>query len=315
MVLKEIDFPKNIKDFRTSFSSEDSCIHYLIKSHWPEGFSCSRCHAREYWCRHSRKLLVCQSCRKEISPISGTVMHRSHIPIQEWFWAAYLVATITPGISALQLQRQLGLGSYKTAWFMLHRLRRGMVDDRRAALSGTIEADETIIGGPVKNKRGRGVTVGRSKSLVVGAVEVIAYVDKQGNQREKAGRIRLEVIDHADEKTIGSFLKNNVAHGSTVRSDGWRGYSKTALGSYVHDQRVVSSKLAHQVAPHIHRVFSNLKTWLQGTHHGVEPKYLSAYLDEFVFRFNRRKNPQSAFKALLGIASHKSPVTLHQLKA
>lgn len=220
MAQKEIDFPKNIKDFRTSFSSEDSCIHYLIKSHWPEGFSCIRCHAREYWYRRNRKLLVCQSCRKEISPISGTVMHRSHIPIQEWFWAAYLVATITPGINALQLQRQLGLGSYKTAWFMLHRLRRGMVDDRRTALSGTIKADETIIGGPVKNKRGRGVTVGTSKSLVVGAVEVIAYVDKQGNQREKAGRLRLEVIDHADEKTIGSFLRNNIAYGSTVRSDG-----------------------------------------------------------------------------------------------
>jgi transposase-like protein len=191
-----------------------------------------------------------------------------------------------------------------------------MVDDKRTILSGTVEADETIIGGPVKNKRGRGVTVGANKSLVLGAVEIITYLDKKGNQKEKAGRVRLAVIDHADEKTIGSFLRGNVTVGSAVRSDGWRGYSKTALGGYIHDQRVVSTpKLAHQVAPHIHRVFSNLKTWLQGTHHGVEPKYLSTYLDEFVFRFNRRKNPQSAFKGLLGIASHKSPITLRQLKA
>lgn len=309
-------FPKNIKEFRKSFSSEDLCIGYLIQSHWPDGFICTRCDATEYWYRHGRKLLVCQSCRKEISPISGTVMHRSHIPIQEWFWAAYLVATITPGISALQLQRQLGLGSYRTAWFMLHRLRKGMVNDNRIPLSGTVEADETIIGGPVKNKRGRGVTAETNKSLVVGAVEVITYVDKKESQKEKAGRLRLAVIDHADEKTIGSFLRENVKSGSTVQSDGWRGYSKAALGGFTHEQRIVSSpQHAHQVAPHIHRVFSNLKTWLQGTHHGVEPKYLSAYLDEFVFRFNRRKTPLAAFKALLGIASHKNPITLRQLKA
>lgn len=250
--------------------------------------------------------------------MAGTIMHRSHIPIQEWFWGAYLVTTITPGISALQLQRQLGLGSYRTAWFMLHRLRRGMVNDNRTPLLGTIEADETIIGGPVKNKRGRGVIMEATKSLVVGAVEVFTHVDKEGSQKEKAGRLRLAVIDHADEKTIGLFLRENVKSGSIIRSDGWRGYSKAALAGYTHDQRVVSSstsKHAHQVAPHIHRVFSHLKTWLQGTHHGVEPKYLSAYLDEFVFRFNRRKTPQAAFKTLLGIAYHKKPVTLSHLKS
>jgi hypothetical protein len=203
-------------------------------------------------------------------------MHKSHIPIQEWFWAAYLVATITPGMSALQLQRQLGLGSYKTAWFMLHRLRRGMVNDTRIPLAGTIEADETIIGGPAKNKRGRGVTSEANKSLVVGAVEIITYVDKKGNQIEKAGRLRLAVIEHADEKTIGSFLRENIKLGSIIRSDGWRGYSKAALDGYIHDQRVVSSSnlRAHQIAPHIHRVFSNLKTWLQGTHHPKKSSWI-----------------------------------------
>lgn len=116
---------------------------------------------------------------------------------------------------------------------MLHRLRRGMVNDNRTPLSGTIEADETIIGGPAKNKRGRGVATEANKSLVVGAVEVVTYVDKKGNQKkEKAGRLRLAVIDHADEKTIGLFLRENVKPGSTIRSDGWRGYSKAALSGY-----------------------------------------------------------------------------------
>lgn len=309
-------YPKTVGDFRRQFASEDACIQYLIESRWTDGFSCPRCEHDTYWYLTKRKLLVCRSCRKETSPIAGTLMHGSHVPIQEWFWAAYLVTTLTPGISALQLQRQLGLGSYRTAWFMLNRLRKGMVSDSRSRLSGIVEADETIIGGPIKNKRGRGVTHGTHKSLVVGAVGVIPYVDKKGVAREKAGRLRLAVIQNADEEAIGGFLNKNVEPGSEIRSDGWRGYSKTALKGYHHDKRIVGSpERAHLVAPHIHRAFSNLKTWLTGTHHGVEPKYLTRYLDEYVFRFNRRQTPMAAFQTLLGIASSIKPMSLAQLRA
>lgn len=241
-------------------------------------------------------------------------MHRSHLPIQEWFWAAYLVATLTPGISALQLQRQLGLGCYQTAWFMLSRLRKGMVNATRTPLSGMVEADETIIGGPVKGKKGRGVTHGGHASLVVGAVEVQSYVDSAGELKERAGRLRLALIQHADEETIRDFLNRNVTRGSVIKTDGWRGYSKTALAGFTHDPKIQGSpKNAPQLAPHIHRVFSNLKTWLNGTHHGVEPKYLPGYLDEFVFRFNRRKTPMAAFQTLLGIASNNPPSSLNQI--
>jgi transposase-like protein len=309
-------YPKTVGDFRRQFASEEACVQYLIESRWTGGFSCPRCEHDAYWYLTKRKLLVCRSCRKETSPIAGTLMHGSHVPIQEWFWAAYLVTTLTPGISALQLQRQLGLGSYRTAWFMLNRLRKGMVSDSRSRLSGIVEADETIIGGPIKNKRGRGVTHGTHKSLVVGAVEVIPYVDKKGIAREKAGRLRLAVIQNADEETIGGFLNKNVEPGSEIRSDGWRGYSKTALEGYHHDKRIVGSpEKAHLVAPHIHRAFSNLKTWLTGTHHGVEPKYLTRYLDEYVFRFNRRQTPMAAFQTLLGIASSIKPMSLVQLRS
>jgi hypothetical protein len=309
-------YPKTVREFRRQFASEESCIQYLIQSRWSDGFSCPGCQNDAYWYLAKRKLLVCRSCRKETSPIAGTLLHRSHVPIQEWFWAAYLVTTLTPGISALQLQRQLGLGSYRTAWFMLNRLRKGMVSDSRSRLSGIVEADETIIGGPIKNNRGRGVTHGTYKSLVVGAVEVIPYVDKKGAAREKAGRLRLAVIQNSGEETIGSFLNKNVEPGSEIRSDGWRGYSKTAMKGYDHDKRIVGNpERAHLVAPHIHRVFSNLKTWLTGTHHGVEPKYLTRYLDEYVFRFNRRQTPMAAFQTLLGIASNKKPMSLVQLRS
>ena len=248
--------------------------------------------------------------------MAGTLMHRSHVPIQEWFWAAYLVATLTPGISALQLQRQLGLGSYRTAWFLLGRLRRGMVNDARTKLSALVEADETIVGGPAKTMKGRGVIHAEHTSLVVGAVEVQVYQDKRGGLRERAGRVRLDRVSSANADNIRGFLVQHVEPAATIRTDGWRGYSKTAMQGFGHEPRVVTPEhKAHQLAPHLHRVFSNLKTWLNGTYHGVDPKYLPHYLQEFVFRFNRRRTPMAAFQTLLGITTSKPHITLKSSKS
>ena len=154
-------------------------------------------------------------------------MHGTHIPIREWFWAAYLVSTLTPGISAKQLQRQIGC-RYQTAWFLLHRLRRAMVNEARLKLRGFVEADETIVGGPVSGKRGRAVTDLNTKTLVFGAVEVISYTEKDGTCAQKAGRIRLATAPNANEESIEQFLVQNVEKGSHIRTDGWRGYSKSA---------------------------------------------------------------------------------------
>ena len=176
-------------------------------------------------------------------------MHRSHIPIQAWFWAAYLVATHTPGISAVQIQRQLGSSSNTTAWHMLHRLRKGMVNEHRSRLSGLIEADESIIGGPAKGKRGRGVTAAKHKTLVIGAVEILTYEDKKGKCCERARRLRLSTLDDAGEVRIRHFLTQNIEVGSTLRTDGWRGYSDDALVRYKHRVRVVRTpERAHRVA-------------------------------------------------------------------
>lgn len=166
-------------------------------------------------------------------------MHRSHIPVQEWFWAAYLVTTHTPGISAVQLARQLGLSSATTAWHMLHRLRKGMVNDNRSHLSGLIEADESIIGGTAKGKPGRGSTAAKHKSLLIGAVEVLPYEGKKGKRCERAGRLRLSILKNAGEHSIREFLTDNIQARSTLRTDGWRGYTNAALVGYTHRVRLV----------------------------------------------------------------------------
>lgn len=309
------EYPKDMREFRRKFASDEACREYLVQSRWPDGFVCPQCSAKSAWLNKRRYLFECQGCGRQTSPTAGTVMHRSHLPIQEWFWAAYLVATHTPGISALQLQRQLGIASYDTAWHLLHRLRKAMVNDHRTPLTGLVEADETHVGGPAKGKSGRGVAAAKNKTLVVGAVEVLTYTDDGGKRRERAGRLRLQVIKDAAETSIGAFIQGNVEPGSRIRTDGWRGYSDTALTGYKHTVRIVGAPTrAHKQAPHIHRVFANLKTWLAGTHHGVEPKYLQPYLDEHVFRFNRRNTPMAAFQTLLGISCQKTPLELRKLK-
>jgi transposase-like protein len=190
-----------------------------------------------------------------------------------------------------------------------------MVHDARSQLAGLIEADETFLGGPAKGKKGREVAKAEHKSLVVGAVEVLVYQDKQGKRRERAGRLRLPLIPDATEESLGTFLTQQVKTKSRIRTDGWKGYSDAALENYIHHVRIVGSpQRAHKRFPHIHKVFGNLKTWLNGTHHGVDPKYLPSYLDECVFRFNRRQSPMAAFQTRLGISLQKKPLTLKNLR-
>ncbi len=189
-----------------------------------------------------------------------------------------------------------------------------MVAPNRELLRGTVEADETHIGGPAKGKRGRGVAKAENKALIAGAVEIISYKTKTGIEKERAGRLRLEVLSSADQNDIKQFLNRNVALKTLIKTDGWLGYSRSALAGYAHDRTVQSrSGTANRYAPHIHQAFGNLKAWLLGTHHGVVPKYAQSYLDEFVFRFNRRDHPMAAFNTLLGIASSSEPLTLRNL--
>jgi hypothetical protein len=165
------DFPRSLAEFRENFATEEACRKYLVACRWPDGFRCTRCGHGAAYAVEARNLLQCRSCRYQVSVTAGTVMHRSRTPLRDGFWAAYLVTTHTPGFSALQLQRQLGLARYETSWTLLHKLRRAMVRPNRDKMAGTVEVDETYIGG-VEAGRGGGRRTESTKATVVAAVEV-----------------------------------------------------------------------------------------------------------------------------------------------
>jgi len=293
------DFPKTIFEFQKWFPDEESCMRFLIQSRWPEGFVCPHCGYNEAYWKEKRNLLQCKKCGYQVSPTAGTVMHRSRMPLDKWFQAAYQVTTSTPGKSALQFQRQVGLQRYETAFTMLHKLRAAMVRTDRDRLTGLIEADETYIGGEREGKPGRGA---EGKVIVAGVVEV-----RNTGKGTAANRIRLMVIPDVTQRTLNEFIRHNVVTGSTIRTDDWVGYNRLSENGYQH---IVSP----DELIHIHRVFSNLKTWLLGTHHGaVRKQHLQAYLNEYTFRFNRRNTPMAAFQTVLGLAKERMGPTYHGL--
>lgn len=244
-----------------------------------------------------------------MSVTAGTVLHKTRTPIHQWFWAAYLTSTGTPGISALQLQRQLGLKRYETAWMMLHKLRRAMVAPERTLLHGEVEVDEAYVGGRDSNRRGGRDAFG-TNSIVLVVVEV---------RGSRSGRVRMEVSGDLSADSLCGFIQANVAPGSTVRTDAWQGYKRLAHLGYEHlptsqrAARLQGLELGDPL-PFAHRAISNLKTWLKGTYRGVSETQLQVYLDEYVFRFNRRRTPMAAFQTLLGIGSHLPPTTYEEIK-
>ena len=289
------DFPRSLAEFEHRFPDEAACAEWLLGRRWAHGFACPECGHGGYW-RLGRKVLTlqCKACRRETSVTAGTVMHRSHLPLKVWFTAAWLVATHRNGMSARQLWLQLGLGSYKSAWLLLRKLRAAMVDPDRSPLSGLVEVDETSLpfrtkDDPVEPRPGR--SHDGKLLLVAGAVEI---------EGRGPGRTRLAVIGDYSAASLGGFVAGHVADGSTVVSDGWPGYKR--LKDVKHDPRIVGDAPAHLVLPWVHRVFANAKRWAMGVYHGLRAAHLQAYLDEFVFRFNRRRTPQAAFARLLGLA-------------
>ena len=265
---------------------------------WPDGFRCPTCGDAHSYLLAARDLLQCRTCRRQTSVTAGTVLDRTRLPLPLWFAAAYLVTTHTPGFSALQLQRQLGLGRYETAWTMLQKLRRAMVRPERDRLSGTVELDETYVGGVEEGRRGGRQRLTRS-SILAGAVEVRGH---------GSGRIRLAVVANLSAATLARFAEETIAPGSIVLTDGWHSYRALRRTS-APANRDRRPEERGQAAAWVHRAFANLKTWLLGTHHGVGAKHLPHYVDEFVVRFNRRRTPMAAFQSLLGLTTQHAPTT------
>ncbi len=297
-------YPLSILEFQERFASEEACREYLFVSRWPEGFACPACGSARAGEMHRRRLLwQCKDCGQQTSATAGTVMHGTHTPLRTWFWAAYLVATHHPGISAKQLQRQLGLSRYETAWLILQKLRRAMVAPERRLLRGEIEIDEFWLGGYEEGLRG---SRQRGKKALVGvAIEV---------RGAGSGRLRLQMLADSSGPTLRDFAVATTAAGAIVHTDGLQSYRALAKHGYDHRARPQSrAARGEQLLPRAHRAISNLKAWMHGTHRGVSNEHLSVYLDEYVFRHNRRGTPMAAFQTLLGLSALHQPTTYSQI--
>jgi transposase-like protein len=294
-----------VLEFEERFASEDSCHAYLARQRWPDGFRCPACGHARAWELSRRRLMECQACHRQVSVTAGTIFHRSRKPLRLWFRAMLLMTSQRPGISALSLMRQLGLPSYQTAWTWLQKLRLAMVRPGREALLGKVEVDEGYVGGEESGVQGRET---KYKSVVAVAVEV---------RGQAAGRLRMEQVEDASQSSLNAFVVDNVVPGSTVRTDGWSGYAALKQEGYRHRPRVIGDpKRASRLFPHVHRALSLLKRWLLGTHQGaVRTQHLSAYLDEFVFRYNRRSSRSVTlpFQRLCAIALLTPPATYRQI--
>ncbi len=328
MILRMSDYPRTLLEFQHYFPDETACARYLERIRWPEGFKCPSCdQLGSPWRLKARpRVLECRHCSYQVSLTAGTVMHRTRQPLPVWFWAAYLVTTQTPGMSALQFQRQLGIKRYETAFLMLHKLRGAMVRPGRDRI-GTkwpVEVDETYIGGATQGE-GRGQ---HHKTLVAGMVEVLPRKKALGpdpnlpsGQRPQhrgghgrsfiAGRLRLQVIPNRKQETLEPCILDNVQTKAEVRTDGWTGYDNLHNLGYRHIAVPIRGDQAktEQYLPMIHIVFGNLEAWLLGTHHGVSPTHLQGYLNEFVFRFNRRFWPMVGFDSVLKIGAQVESMT------
>jgi transposase-like protein len=288
-------------DFQERFATETACLEYLAASRWPNGFLCPACGSHRAWVLERRHLWECASCHTQTSVTAGTVMHRTRTPLRQWFWAAYLVATHHPGISAKQLSRQLGL-RYETAWLILQKLRRAMVAPERELLRGEVEIDECWIGGVEPEKQGRGPG---AKTLVGVAVEV---------RGQGSGRLRLAPLADAASPTLDAFVKATTAPRSIVHTDGWKGYNGLSKAGFDHRPRSQRAGIGEEpFLPRAHRAISNLKAWMLGTHRGVSKEHLPVYLDEYVFRHNRRRTPMAAFQTLLGLGAAHEPATYKEI--
>ena len=305
-----VHYPRSVGEFQAWFRTDGDCLDYLEWLRWPAGFACERCGQIGGW-RLGDGRVKCAGCHARTSVTAGTIFDRTRTPLTVWFTACWLFATGKDGISALSVQRTLEIGSYQTAWAMLHRLRSVLVRPGRERLTGTVEVDETYIGGQEPGLRGGRA---RGKKVLTGvAVEV--------SEPRGIGRCRMAPLVDASAESLHAFVTDHVEPGATVVTDGWNGYRGIEELGYTHDRR--SQRAArlrgedpHELLPAVHRVASLAKRWLLGTHQGsADDAHLPGYLNEFVFRFNRRRSRSRGllFYRVLELAVAHAPVRYRDL--
>jgi len=284
---------RNLMGFFTTFTNEEACERYLIHVRFPDGMPCLKCGKKDFYPRlKERRAYQCKACKFFNRPTAGTIFHRTHVPLLPWFVALFLVAFDKRGLSALLLSEEIGV-HYETAWAMLHRMRRAMAKrDAAYKLRGYVELDEMFIGAPSEAaKRGRGT----EKTPVLVAVSYTPI----GEDSEATGFAKLQAVNNVTEETVATFVKAHVKQGATVRTDGLSVYPSLERIGYKHDREPVKKRKAHLVLPHVHTYISNLRAFVQGTHHGLAETHLQQYLDEFCYRFNRRHRRGEMFDRLL----------------
>jgi transposase-like protein len=300
------DYPRDWDEFNLWFPDDDACRDYLDWLRWPDGFVCPKCGSDRGWKLPDGRW-SCGGCKRRTSPTAGTIFDRTKTPLTTWFAAAWYVTNQKQGVSALGLKNVTGV-SYQTAWSMLHKYRSAMVRPDRGRLSGDVEVDESYIGGVKPGKRGRGA---HGKTLVGIAVEL--------DSPRGFGRARMQVLKNFEAVTVLQFVRDNVETGSVVITDGAKAYESLPAFGYTHKGFNVkqSGQKAHVLLPAVHRVASLVKRWLLGTHQGaVEPAHLQSYLNEFCFRFNRRRSRQRGmlFFRLLELAVDADAATYENIK-
>ena len=261
----------------TTYHSEEKCREALERLRWPDGVQCSRCESTSVW-ETARHQFECSTCSYRFSVTAGTIFHDTKLPLQKWFLATYLMTVAKKGVSALQMQRTLGLGSYRTAWYLCHRIRHAVAELNPQPLTGTVEVDETYIGGKVKGK-GRGYT--GNKAIVVGVVQ-------------RKGEIRLQVVDAADRATLHAIIERHADVADRIFTDDYAAYKGIADENTIHE--TVNYSIGEYARGDVHTntvegVWSLLKRSIVGSFHKVSIKHLDAYLDELEWRFNNRHNP------------------------
>lgn len=274
-------------EFKARFTSEGQCRAYLYEQRFPDGFVCPKCGHAEAYHIATRHLFQCKKCRRQVSLTAGTVMHRTHLPLTVWFWAMYLCANDKRGVSATQLASTLEI-CYESAWYLLCRIRSAMGQrDENYKLSGLVEMDDAYLGGPKQGgKRGRGTE--RTKMVVA--------LSKTADGKPKY--LHMTLIDDLKRETLTAFAQKHLETNTSIHADGFKSYAQ--LADFVCEQENFHPEAEHLMW--LHRAISNLKAFLAGTYHG-RCTALQAYLDEFCFRFNRRKFKHELFPRLVRAAA------------
>jgi hypothetical protein len=314
------DFPANLLDFQRMFPNEAACLQYLEQLRWPGGFTCEKCGTvgEPFRLATRPRVLKCRSCHHETSVTAGTVMHRTKTQLHMWFWAAYLLATQTPGVSALEIQKKLGIPRYETAFQLMHKLRAAMVRPDRDPIGAQwpLEMDIAFVGGKHKG----GVQGKTEKAPVIIAVEIRRKeVRDPGTnkivQRALAGRMRLRKLPNKSAASVDKFAKDCIALGAVIATDDGAEYTNLGSLGYAHQPMPMHHDRSKMDAwlPMVGIVTANLKAWMDGTFHGVRKQHLQAYLNEFMFRFNRRFYRALSFRTLLGLGAHNTGPTYRGL--